>query len=90
MIYKWNEEKNRKLKSERNISFEDAVIAIGNNKILDYGANPKKEKYPNQEIFILETNGYVYIVPYIYENKKTIFLKTIIPSRKLTKKYFKE
>ncbi len=90
MIYKWNEVKNQKLKVERNISFEDVVIAISTDRILDYGENPNKEKYPNQEIFILEINDYVWIVPFVYEDEKTIFLKTIIPSRKLTKKYFKE
>jgi len=35
---------------------------------------------------IIEYKNYVYLVPFI-ENKKEIFLKTIIPSRKATKKY---
>jgi hypothetical protein len=34
----------------------------------------------------LEINDYVYYVPFIEDNEK-IFLKTIIPSRKYTKKY---
>ena len=31
-------------------------------------------------------NDYVYVVPFI-QNQQTLFLKTIIPSRKETKKY---
>jgi hypothetical protein len=34
----------------------------------------------------VEINNYVYLVPFV-ETEKEIFLKTIIPSRKATKKY---
>jgi len=34
---------------------------------------------------IVELEGYAYLVPYV-ENANEIFLKTIIPSRKMTKK----
>ena len=49
--------------------------------------HPNKGKYPNQNIFIIlvEIKNYVYLVPYVEDNK-TIFLKTIIPSRKMNKK----
>lgn len=43
-------------------------------------------KYPNQKIFILRINDYVYYVPFI-EDEEKIFLKTIIPSRKLSAEY---
>jgi hypothetical protein len=33
--------------------------------------------------------GYAYLVPYV-ESETEIFLKTIIPSRKATKKYVRE
>jgi hypothetical protein len=35
---------------------------------------------------VTNINEYVYLVPFI-EDEKMIFLKTIIPSRKATKKY---
>ncbi|MEA1911142.1 MAG: toxin, partial [Spirochaetota bacterium] len=47
---------------------------------------PNKNKYPNQQIFIIKIDSYIYYVPYI-ESDNEIFLKTIIPSRKLTKQY---
>lgn len=39
-----------------------------------------------KRIFIVNVDDYAYIVPFI-EDEKTIFLKTIIPSRKMTRKY---
>ena len=82
----WNKEKNIKLKQERGIGFEDVLVRIDNGEILDIIDNPNKQKYPNQRIFILEINEYIYYVPFV-ENEKEVFLKTIIPSRKLKKEY---
>lgn len=44
------------------------------------------ERYPNQKISVVIVEDYVYLVPYV-EDKEEIFLKTIIPSRKATKRY---
>jgi len=84
----WNEEKNRELQTERGVCFEDVVVCLINKKVLDIIRHPNKEKYLNQRIFILIINDYIHMVPFI-EDEKTIFLKTIIPSRKMTKKYLK-
>ena len=48
--------------------------------------HPNSDKYPNQEIFIIRLKDYICYVPFV-ENEKEIFLKTIIPSRKLNKIY---
>jgi len=82
----WNDEKNRELQAERGVCFEDVVTCLINNKVLDVINHPNKKQYPNQRIFILMINDYVHMVPFI-EDEKIIFLKTIIPSRKMTKKY---
>ncbi len=84
--FNWNDEKNRKLRETRNVSFEDVLFCIQNKQILDIVENPNQDKYPGQKYFILSINDYVYYVPFI-ENEKEIFLKTIIPSRKYTKAY---
>ena len=86
--FDWNEEKNEKLKKERNISFEEIVLAITNNKLIDTIINANKKKYQNQAIFIVEVEGYVYLVPFA-EDAEKYFLKTIYPSRKATRKYLK-
>ena len=85
----WDEEKNILLKSTRNISFEDIESAILNDNILDIIPHHNAQKYPNQELLIIEFAGYVYYVPFIL-NEDDVVLKSIIPSRKLTKKYKKD
>ena len=77
------------LQIERSVCFEDVLVCLINNKILDTIIHPNKDKYPNQRIFIIDIENYVYLVPFV-EDEKTIFLKTIIPSRKMTKKYLME
>ncbi|MBK7103803.1 MAG: DUF4258 domain-containing protein [Ignavibacteriae bacterium] len=84
--FDWDEDKNNILKEKRNISFEEIVFAISNEKILDIFEHPNKEKYPNQKIFIVEINNYAYIVPFVEDDEK-YFLKTIYPSREATKIY---
>lgn len=83
--YEWNQEKNNRLKIERDISFEEVIEAIGSGKVLDTGKNQNK-KYPNQNVIIVNIENYAYIVPFV-EDETKYFLKTIFPSRKATKKY---
>jgi len=54
--------------------------------LLDAIKHPNQKKYPGQMIFIVNIEEYVYIVPFV-ENSEVIFLKTVIPSRKMTKQY---
>ena len=82
----WNEEKNQLLKLQRNIDFEQVLVELEKGNILGRKAHPNSDKFPNQEIFIVRLNGYICYVPFV-ENDKEIFLKTIIPSRKLNKEY---
>lgn len=88
MIFDWNEEKNEKLKLERGISFEEILNAIWDDKIIDILPSANIEKYPNQQQFVINFNGYPTVVPFVKDEAEwTIFLKTIIQSRKLKKKY---
>lgn len=85
-IYNWNIEKNKKLKKIRGICFEDIILSINEGKLLDIIKHPNKQKLPNQKIFIVEYSNYAFLVPFVEDNE-TVFLKTIIPSRKMTKLY---
>ncbi len=87
--FDWNEIKNTYLKADRGIGFEDIQAAIEEGKILADLEHPLKSRYPNQRVLIVEFGDYVYIVPYVEDGTK-IFLKTIYPSRKMTKKYLKK
>lgn len=86
--YDWNEQKNTKLKLERDISFEAIVDAINQGNLLDTLEHPNKLKYRNQKIYFVKVEEYVHLVPFV-EDKEKIFLKTIIPSRRATRKYLK-
>lgn len=85
-LYTWNEEKNQRLKAERNISFEEVVFHIASGHILDIVEHSNQEKYKGQRIFIVNIDNYAYLVPFV-ETDDEIFLKTIIPNRKATRKY---
>lgn len=87
-IFSWNNEKNALLKVERQISFEEIVLYIEMGFLLDVLEHPNQEKYKGQKVFVVRVDDYVYLVPFI-ETEKEIFLKTIIPSRKATRKYLK-
>lgn len=84
--FRWNHDKNEALKIERSISFEEVVLAIEADGLLDELRHPNPEKYPNQSVFVVALDGYVYLVPYI-EEPDYYFLKTVIPSRKATRDY---
>lgn len=86
--YAWDEEKNKKLKAERSIGFEDIVAAI-HQEPLDIITHHNPKKYPGQKIYIVRIEDYAYLVPFV-EDEEKIFLKTIYPSRKMTKKYLEE
>ena len=83
---RWSEEKNQLLQITRGLSFEMVLDKLEKEEILDIKDHPNQSKYPNQKIFILRLNNYLCYVPFV-ENEKELFLKTIIPSRKLKKEY---
>jgi uncharacterized DUF497 family protein len=87
--YSWNNDKNEKLKKERGTSFEDIIYYIENKKLCAILKHKNQERYPGQKIYAVEINNYAYLVPFV-ETEKEISLKTIIPSRKATKKYLEE
>lgn len=38
-------------------------------------------------MFVVNLDEYVYLVPFVEESDNTFFLKTIFPSRKMTREY---
>ncbi len=83
MIY-WDEDKNKKLISERNVSFDEISEIILQEKYLNILENPNRE---DQMIFIVRLNDYIYVVPFIIDEDENIILKTAYPSRKFNKLY---
>lgn len=84
--YDWNDEKNELLKKLRGVSFEQVVLAIVSGDLIDRVKHPNPEKYPNQRVLLVKIEDYIYSAPYVEDDEK-IFLKTIIPNSKATKKH---
>jgi hypothetical protein len=84
--FDWNDEKNGMLKRVLGVSFEQVELAIASGDLVDRIKHPNPAKYPDQKIFLVKIEGYIFSVPYVEDNER-IFLKTIIPNSKATKKY---
>ncbi len=84
----FNKEKSIQLKKERGVSLEEVAKIIERNGFTGIVEHPNKKKYPKQKMFLVQIEEYIFIIPFV-EDEKKIFLKTIYPSRKYTKKYIK-
>lgn len=82
--YRWDPEKNERLKAERGISFEQVVLHIERGDVLGLYGHPNQAKYPNQRVLVVEIGNYAFLVPFV-DSEEGRFLKTIIPSRKATR-----
>ncbi len=89
MKFDWDPEKNEWLKRERNISFEELALLLAAGRLWRTTEHPNQEKYPNQRVFLVPMDGYIYFVPYAI-NAESILLKTAFPHRKATRDYLQE
>jgi uncharacterized DUF497 family protein len=85
-LYEWSDEKNIWLRQERGITFEDIVFYVAHGGLLDTIEHPNQSRYAGQRILIVKVEHYACLVPFV-EDDEVIFLKTIVPSRKMTKQY---
>lgn len=87
MQYKFDfsHEKNQLLLETRGVGFGDVIRAYRSGKKL---ADFKHKNKSKQRLLVVNIKGYAFAVPYVIDDKRNrIFLKTVYPSRKLTKKY---
>ena len=77
--------KNILLKEMRGISFDEVVALIESGRYVDVKDHHNTPRYPRQKMLEIEIKGYIYCIPCVIEEKK-VFLKTIYPSRKATRK----
>lgn len=81
--FDWNVEKNNWLRLVRRVTFEDVIFHLQAGDLLDV---IQHDKYAHQRVLVVNIEEYVYLVPFV-ESDEAIFLKTVIPSRKMTKRY---
>ena len=89
MRFEWKPEKNAWLRQHRRISFDEIVVHLGRGDVWKTSPHPNRKKYPHQSIAFVIVEDYVYLVPFDVVGD-VIFLRTIIPSRKATRKYLED
>ncbi|MEJ2701818.1 MAG: BrnT family toxin [Sedimentisphaerales bacterium] len=87
-VFCWDNEKNEWLIQHRGVCFEQVVLLLEEQDVLDVLDHPNQKRYPGQKIAIVSIDNYAYLVPYVPDGDD-IFLKTIIPSRKATREYLR-
>jgi hypothetical protein len=87
---RFSEAKNQLLKATRGIGFDEVIVLLKRGNLL---ADKKhiSQTRPNQRVYVIRVGQYAYVVPYVINPQTNeIFLKTVYPSRKLTKLYIKK
>lgn len=82
----WSPTKNAELKERHGIGFETALVAIAEGRLLDEREHPNRSQYAHQRQWVVEIDGYVWVVAFVQKDE-SIFLKTMLPSRKDTRAY---
>jgi len=76
--------KNASLIRERGIGFEPIIALIESGHLVQVLEHHDHPCYPHQLLSEVDVDGYIYIVPVVREHR-TLFFKTIYPSRKATR-----
>ena len=85
----WDPAKNEWLKATRGVGFEEVMDAVVEGRVLAVLGHKNFERHPNQRIIVVNIHDYAYIVPFVEDDEK-VFLKTVYPSRKHTKRYIEK
>ena len=64
------------------------MFHVDHGDVLDILEHPNQEKYEGQRVLVVKVEDYVYLVPFV-EMENEVVLKTIILSRKATKRYLR-
>jgi len=66
--FRWSTDKNESLKAERNISFEEVVLAIEGGGLKNLLVHRNQRRYPWQVVLVVAYRDYVYLVPSVEES----------------------
>ena len=81
--------KNAKLRAERGIGFEDVVFNFQRGDLVDTGNTRIPAVTAASPSSSCGARSTCYLVPFV-KDEHTVFLKTILPSRRATKQYLGE
>ena len=82
----WDPDKNQQLQRERDVSFDDVLLALMTDQVLADIPHPRPERYPGQRLLVVRIDNEAYVVPYVI-SEEGFFLKTIFPRRKARREY---
>lgn len=88
-FFDWDNAQNNRLRTGRGIGFEDVVFHIERGDLLDVLERHHLDRDQSQRVFVVRRGDHVYLVPFA-QDEHSVFLKTIIPSRKTAKHYLGE
>jgi uncharacterized DUF497 family protein len=60
----WDPDKNQQLQRERDVSFDDVLLALMTDQVLADIPHPRPERYPGQRLLIVRIDNEAYVVPY--------------------------
>lgn len=60
------------LVNKRGISFEEIISILEETGPIDVITHPNIKKYPKQEMYVIEIDSYIYLVPFIKEKNKEV------------------
>ena len=89
VLYDWDSKTNDFLKANRGISFEAVIVHLGRGDVWKVPDHPDQVRHPGQSILFVVVDDYVHMVPF-EKRGDTLWLVTVIPSRKATREYRKE
>ena len=84
--FDWDPAKNLWLKEKRGLCFDDILPTLESHNYVAIIPHPNPNRYPNQKMYIVEIEEYIYLIPHVDDGNK-IFLKTIFASRRMTEIY---
>ena len=86
MTFDFSDQKNALLVKTRGVSFEMVIEILKSDASVKIVKSPNKSRHPDQDMFLVEINEYMYAVPFV-RTQDSYCLKTIYASRKFTKLY---
>ena len=83
-MIRWNADKDLWLQEHRGVSFQDIAACILSDNLVDMIENRERG---GQQAFLIRFRDYIWVVPFVFEEGESIFLKTAYPSRKMNARF---
>ena len=65
--FRWDPDKNERLKAGRGISFEEIIAAVEEDGLKDILVHPNQRRYPGQVVLVVAYRDYILLVPSVEE-----------------------